>query len=105
VLTIADLEALAATAAVGGLVRETTDAVFRPVDPLTKKRSRRTLAEYFAGRDSKDCAEYLAMRDTLKMERLFLSDFGLTPASKGKVTMIPPKESAKDRMEELVGQA
>jgi len=105
ILTVVDLPALEICCEAYGQYRLACEAVFRPVDPKTGKRGKRTLAEYLKGRNSQTMPEYTAMKGCWATFKSFLTEFGLTPASRTKLEIVEPKGKEDDPMEKLWNEA
>lgn len=102
ILTVLDLSALEMTCSAYGAFREAQEAVYQIIsDPETGKRRRQTLAEYMAGRTSHSAPEYTAMKQMWQIFRLYLAEFGFTPASRSKLDLPEPGSKAEDPMERL----
>lgn len=104
ILTVLDTAALEACCEAYGQYRMAHEAVFRPVDPETGKKGKRTLAEYLRGRNSQTMPEYTTMTKAWTTFKTFLTEFGMTPASRGKLD-ISEKGDEKDPMERLFHEA
>jgi phage terminase, small subunit, putative, P27 family len=102
-LTVVDIPALEMTCDIYGQYRDLHDAIYKPIDPDTGKRTKRTLAQYMAGRNSQTIPEYTAMRNLLAAYKSYLAEFGLTPVSRNRVN-IPKPERAADPMEALLNE-
>jgi P27 family predicted phage terminase small subunit len=105
ILTVVDLPALEACCEAYGQYRLAFEAVFRPVDPETGKKGKRTLARYMKGRNSQTMPEYTAMNKAWATFKSFLTEFGLTPASRTKLEIAEPKGKGEDPMEKLWNEA
>jgi P27 family predicted phage terminase small subunit len=94
---LADLDrtTLEALCSCWGLYREAAAVIYRP------RGRRRTLESYLAGRNSQTAPELALARAMLQLYKSFLAEFGLSPASRGKITTAP-KEQEKDPMEDLL---
>ena len=105
ILTVVDFPALEVCCETYGQYRLAHEAIFRPIDSETGKRTKRTLAEYMNGRNSQTIPEYTAMTKAFTSFKGYLAEFGLTPASRGKLDI--PKEPGDeiDPMEKLYHEA
>ena len=102
ILTVLDLPALEMCCEAYGQFREAQEIVFQSiVDPETGKRRRQTLTEYMAGRTSHSAPEYTAMNKLYQTFRLYLAEFGLTPATRLKLDLPELGSKAEDPMERL----
>jgi hypothetical protein len=68
-----------------GLAEEAATAVYRPTDPETGKRYRRTLEEYLAGRNSQTAQELTVLRDSLREFSKLAAAFGTSPLSQKRI--------------------
>lgn len=100
VLSESSLSALEMLCESYGEYRELKDEIHRGGDGR-----RRTLAEYFAGRNSQTQPEYAAMKEARATYRVLLQDFGMTPASKSRVSVVEAEKPTgfKSRMKERHG--
>ena len=105
ILTMVDLHALEVCCETYGQYRLAHEAVFRPIDPETGKRTKRTLAEYMKGRNSQTTPEYTAMTKAFTSFKGYLAEFGLTPASRGKLDIPREPGDEIDPMEKLYHEA
>jgi P27 family predicted phage terminase small subunit len=71
----------------------------------TGKKGKRTLARYMKGRNSQTMPEYTAMNKAWATFKSFLTEFGLTPASRTKLEIAEPKGKGEDPMEKLWNEA
>ena len=101
ILTMIDLPALEICCETYGQYRLAHEAVFRPIDPETGKKTKRTLAEYMDGRNSQTMPEYIAMTKAFTLFKGYLIEFGLTPASRGRLDIPKVPEEEADPMEKL----
>jgi len=62
---------------------------------------RRSLAEYLAGKRSSEIPEYRVMKAAFQDFRMYLLEFGLTPASVGKVPVTGPAQE-EDPIERMM---
>ena len=100
-LTIIDMPALEACCEAYGQYRAAHEAVFRPQDPKTGKRRNRTLAEYMEQRNSQTMPEYTAMTKAFNTFKSYLIEFGMTPASRGRISIPNSPEEETNTMERL----
>lgn len=105
ILTVIDNLALEVCCEAYGQYRLAYEAVFRPVDPKTGKRGKRTFAEYMRGRNSQTMPEYTSMKRAWATFKGYLTEFGLTPASRTKLEIAEPKGKGEDPMEKLWNEA
>ena len=71
-----------------GLYHELANEVYRKeTDPATGNVRRRTLAEYMAGKNSQTMPEYTSMVKAFNTYKSFLSEFGLSPASRSRIAL------------------
>ena len=105
ILTITDLPALEACCEIYGQYREAHEAVFHPIDSMTGKRTKRTLAEYLKGRNSQTMPEYTAMTKAFNTFKAYLIEFGMTPASRGKLDIPEVPEGNIDPVQRLYHEA
>jgi P27 family predicted phage terminase small subunit len=82
-----------------GIYREAWRAIYRPIDPDTGKRRKRTLEEYLAGKNSQTQPELSVMRESLKEFEKLMSEFGLSPLSRKKAGTQEEKQSESPMME------
>ena len=102
VLTVVDIAALEVCCDLYGQYREAREAVYKIIiNPVTGKKRRQTFAEYMNGKNSQTMPEYTAMTKTYASFKSYLSEFGLTPASRNKID-IPPDKEEKDKMRALL---
>lgn len=120
-LTSIDVAALQLTCDAYGDYKETGRAIFRPVNPLTGKRVRRTLEQYLSGIDPWMAVETLSPLDLMGLRRnsqtapelaqrnrawtifkAYMTEFGLSPASRNRINVPGPKETGEDPMEKLL---
>jgi len=104
ILTVVDLPALEVCCEAYGQYRAAQEAVFRPVDPKTGKRTKRTLSEYMKGRNSQTMPEYSSMTKAFYYFKAYLIEFGLTPASRGRIDL-PDSGEEEDPMKRLYHEA
>ncbi|ADK81306.1 phage terminase small subunit P27 family [Sediminispirochaeta smaragdinae] len=100
VLSATDLTMLEALCEAYGQYREAQYAVYHYTDDDGKKR-KRNLAQYMSGKNSQTMPEYTAMRQALSMVKTISAEFGLSPATRSRVSAIDTPE-AKDPMEALL---
>jgi len=105
ILTIVDIPALEVACELYGQYRLAHEAVFRPSDPDTGKKVKRSLAEYMEGRNSQTMPEYTAMTKAFGMFKAYLIEFGLTPASRSKLDIPKTPEDKTDPMEKIYNEA
>ena len=101
-LTSVDLTTLELTCEAYGQYKEAKEAVFRPLDPNTGRRARLSLAEYMRGRNSQTMPEYTAMTKAFAIYKSYLTEFGLSPASRNRIHLPVRKEAGEDPMERLL---
>ena len=102
-MTDHDLVALEMLCEAYGQYRESQWAVYHTIgdDGKAKKRN---LAEYMDGRNSQTMPEYAAMTRAIGTVRGLLSEFGMSPASRAKVSAIPDKNPEDEMSRLLEGQ-
>jgi len=101
ILTTIDTPALEACCEAYGQYRAAHEAVFRPQDPKTGKRIKRTLQEYMKGRNSQTMPEYTTMTKAFNTFKAYLIEFGMTPASRGRIDIPKSIEEETDKMKRL----
>jgi len=101
ILTVLDLPALEVCCETYGQYRLAHEAVFKPIDPETGKRTKRTPAEYMEGRNSQTMPEYVAMTKAFTIFKGYLIEFGLTPASRSRLDIPKERGEEVDPMEKL----
>jgi len=82
-----------------GLYRETWRAIYRPKDPYTGKRTKRSLEEYLDGKNSQTQPELSVMRESLKEFEKLMSEFGLSPLARKKAGTQEAKQTESPMME------
>jgi P27 family predicted phage terminase small subunit len=102
-LTVVDLPALEICCDLYAQWREAHDAVFRPVDPETGKKGKRSLAQYMKGRNSQTQPEYSAMKSSYQAFKSYMAEFGLSPLARNRID-IPMTKEDLDPMEELLDE-
>jgi P27 family predicted phage terminase small subunit len=105
ILTIIDTLALEACCEAYGQYRLAYEAVFRPVDPETGKKGKRTFADYMRGRNSQTMPEYVSMKGAWATFKSYLTEFGMTPASRTKLEISEKRGEETDPMERLFHEA
>jgi P27 family predicted phage terminase small subunit len=105
ILTKIDTAALEACCEAYGQYRAAHEAVFRPRDPETGKLMKRTLAEYMKGRNSQTMPEYTSMMKAFNTFKTYMIEFGLTPASRGRIDIPKSPEAETDTMKRLYHEA
>jgi hypothetical protein len=68
-----------------GLAEEASNAIFRPIDPETGRRVKRTLEQYLRGRNSQTSQELTVMRDSLKQAAKLIAGFPTSPAAEKQI--------------------
>ena len=120
-LTTLDLAALYLCCEAYGDYEEAKQAIFRPMDPKTGKRVRRNLAQYLSGIDPWMSIEMLSPLNLMGLRRnsqtapelaernrawtvfkAYMTEFGLSPASRNRIHLPGPKEAGQDPMEKLI---
>ncbi len=104
ILTVVDLPALEVCCEAYGQYRAAHEAVFRPVDKETGKRTKRTLAGYMEGKNSQTMPEYMSMTKAFYYFKAYLIEFGMTPASRGRIDL-PDSGEEEDPMKRLYHEA
>ncbi len=95
VLTRLDLPAFWALCSCWEFYADARDLVYG-----TKKK--RSLEKYLKGKSSQGIPAAVLMKQMLALYRSYLSEFGLTPAARGRVSMDPPKKPEEDPMEAIL---
>ena len=108
-MTIADLATFEILCDTFGAYRELHDAIYCKIDdPETGRRRKRTLAEYLEGKNFHTAMLYVQLRLTWQNFRMFMMEFGLSPSSRGKISIAPPDDSEEAReiavMKKLLGE-
>ena len=123
-LTTLDLATLELLCAAYGDWKEAEQAVFRPLNPLTGKRERRSLEQYHSGRDtwikvdeltadvvvslrrnSQTSPELAERNRAYATYRAYMPEFGLSPASRNRINLPARKEPGQDPMEKILNEA
>lgn len=78
-----------------GMAEDAANAIYRPLNPYTKKREKRTLEEYLEGvgpggmrgerRNSQTSQELTLLRDSLKQLAKLAAEFGTSPLSRKRL--------------------
>jgi len=68
-----------------GLAEDASNAIYRPLDPTTGKRTKRTLEEYLDGKNSQTAQELTLLRDSLKQAAKIAEQFGTSPLAEKRV--------------------
>jgi len=79
-----------------GLADDASNAVYRPIDPATGKRGKRTLEEYLQGRNSQTAQELTLLRDSLKQAAKLVAEFGSSPLAEKKLGAKKPKQALSE---------
>lgn len=107
VLTVVDLPAMEICCVNYGLYKDAHEAVYseKVKDPETGKlkKIKRSLAEYMKGRNSQTIPEYTAMTKAFETFKSYITEFGLTPASRNRLNL--PEKPEEDGMEKLDNEA
>lgn len=101
VLTDLDLPVLEMACEAWGDYKDLKESILKPINPETGKREKQTLGEYMKGRNSQTMPEYTAMKQLYQIFKSYMAEFGVTPVSRNRITIVPKKEE-KDPMEELL---
>ena len=88
-----------------GMYREAKDAIFHPRDAKTGKRLRRTLSQYLVGKNSQTMPEMTTMKTGWQLYKVYMIEFGLSPASRNRIHLPGPKEAGQDPMEKILNEA
>jgi P27 family predicted phage terminase small subunit len=100
IVTTLDLSTFASCCIAWHMVRSCHDTIFRPLDPVTGKRVKRSLDEYLEGRNSQTQTELTNMHKFLDQYHRYMAGFGLEPVARNKIDLLEnPVE--RDPMEEL----
>jgi P27 family predicted phage terminase small subunit len=100
IMTENDLVALEVLCESYGQYREAQYAVYHYVDRYGKTH-KRTLGEYLRDRNSQTMPEYTAMNKALSTMRGLLAEFGMSPASRSRVSAVA-ENTPEDPMDELL---
>jgi P27 family predicted phage terminase small subunit len=95
ILTVLDLQSLEILCDAYGLYRAARAAMLR---------KGRTLQQYLQGQNSQTTPEATMMRQCWATFKAFMAEFGLSPASRGKLDIPAPKESEEDPMKRLLDE-
>lgn len=102
ILTEVDLSTLELCCESYDVFRSAHEAVYRTVDPMTGRKVRRSLADYFAGRNSQTAPEYAAMKGAWQTYKSYMAEFGLSPVARNRIDLPEPKKDNVDPMEALL---
>ena len=97
ILTTVDLPALELMCSAYEEFREAREAVY-----FTAKGKARTLRQYMRGKNSQTMPEYNALKSAFAAYKSYATEFGLTPSSRNRIDLKPPKEPEADPMEALL---
>lgn len=122
-LTTLDLAALQLTCEAYGDFQEAKQALFHPVDPRSGKRVRRSLEQYLSGLDpwvdvrKLDTSAFINMRRNSQTApelaqknrawaifKSYMTEFGLSPASRNRISLPAKKEQGQSPMEKLLNE-
>ena len=103
-LTTLDLAVLYLCCEAYGDYEEAKQAIFRPVDPKTGKRVRRSLQQYLQGRNSQTAPELAQKNRAWAIFKSYMTEFGLSPASRNRIHLPAKKEAGQDPMEKLLNE-
>ena len=122
ILTNVDLASLQLLCEAYGDYEEAKQALFRPVNPFTGKRMRRSLEQYLSGMDPWLPVKDIEPKDLIGMRRnsqtapelaqrnkawaiykSYMIEFGLSPASRNRISLPEPTDGEEDKMERLYG--
>lgn len=120
VLTEVDVEGLQLACEAYGEYEEAKQAIYKPVNPLTGKRCRRTMEQYLSGldpwidvaeleplefsklrRNSQTAMEMIVMRGARQAFKSLVGEYGLTPVSRNRIDVGERSEKV-DPMEEII---
>jgi len=123
-LSSVDLAALQLTCEAYGDYEESKQAIFRPLDPRTGRRTRRSLEQYLSGidpwmdieklsplnliglrRNSQTAPELTQRNRAWRMFKAYMIEFGLSPASRNRINLPTSKEPGQDPMEKILNEA
>ena len=126
-LTALDLASLQLLCEAFGDFEEAKQALFYPVNPRTGKRVRRSLEQYLSGiepymraaelkkmdtadlsvlrRNSQTAPELAQRNRAYALFKSYLTEFGLSPASRNRISVPKPKESDEDPVEKMLNEA
>lgn len=97
VLTVVDVPALEMLCSSYQDYRDAREAVF-----TSEKGRPQTLRQYLKGRNSQTMPEYNALKAAYATYKSYAVEFGLTPSSRNRIDLKPPKATDVDPMEELL---
>lgn len=100
ILTTVDLPALEFMCSAYEEFREAREVVY-----FTAKGKARTLRQYMRGKNSQTMPEYNAMKNAFSTYKSYATEFGLTPSSRNRIDLKPPKEPEVDPMERILNEA
>ena len=122
-LTTIDVATLQLTCEAYGDYQEAKQALFRPVNPQTGKRVRRSLEQYLSGvdpwmdtdefntsdfamvrRNSQTAPELAQRNRAWSIYKSYMAEFGLSPASRNRINLPERKEAGQDPMEKLLNE-
>jgi len=122
-LTSIDVAALQLTCEAYGDYEEAKQTIFRPADPRTGKRVHRSLEQYLSGidpwmdisildtvtiiglrRNSQTAPELTQRNKAWAIFKSYLTEFGLSPASRNRIHVPEPKGAGQDPMEKLLSE-
>ncbi len=97
-LTSLDMFSLEILCAAYGEYRQAHEAIFRPMDQETGKRTERTIEQYLRGRNAHTAPEITVMKAAFSQYKAMLAEFGLGPASRNRIDVAPRKPEEEDPM-------
>lgn len=100
IMTDLDWTSLEILCEVYGQYREAQYAVYHYTDEDGRRR-KRTLAEYMEGRTAQTQTEYGAMKNAIATYKSLMEQFGLSPASRSRVSTVE-QDTPADPMTELL---
>jgi len=123
-LRVVDMATLMLACDAFGQYQEAKQAIYRPMNPITGKRVRRSLEQYLSGldpwidiasmdpvelyrlrRNSQTAPELAVMKSAWATYKGYMAEFGLSPAARNRIS-VPVPEEKSDPMEDLLnGQA
>ena len=82
-----------------GLADEASNAIYRPMDPDTGKRTKRTLEQYLDGRNSQTAQELTVLRDALRQAAALAKEFAMSPLAQKRAGGSEKKQEESPMMQ------
>ncbi len=101
ILTEVDWTAFSLCCESFGMFMEAREALYRPVDPDTGKKGKRTLAEYLDGRNTQTSMELTTMNKAKEQFLKYANVLGLHPVARTHLNVLSPGGKELDPMEEM----